>query len=871
MISTIGLPGFIFCSNTMPSIVFSEEDIRQYAFPAVVKAGRECFEHNHVQNLHVVADDIIATVVEDESYRIVISRSGSGPLSFACTCGFAYGGACEHVVAVMFAVSELDSVQTGLDFDAGDESGFDELSYRVDNRHSGGSPAQEPSVRERPPAVPEKPSKIETLTARPAGRLYLNECDGMLLVEVRYAYCDGMAEFSRRELAGDRLVPGENGVVYRIMRSRAREDHLTTSLRTHGLTQYQAGTYTPLDDAREWVCSVLPKLASCGWEIFGRERLARTSPRQAVPRLSVCIGGAGDFLECGLSVSFDGIPATLAALVQAVREGSKYIQLSDGSTGLLPDSWLEKFASLFSLAEDSPDMQTLRLQKYHIVAAEMLAEIADEAHWDEQLEVRRGQLRDFEGIRKQAVPADFNACMRPYQLAGYEWFYFLQQSGFGGCLADDMGLGKTVQALALLLNEKHQKRNPKTSLVVVPASLLFNWEREARKFAPSLITMVYHGADRRKFSADELCMADLLITTYGTVLRDLPFLIKILFNYVICDEAQAIKTPASRIGKAMRQLRGVYRLALSGTPIENNLSELWSIFAFLNPGMFGSFRRFSESFVRPIEREERDDVADLLRRVVFPFILRRTKQQVATDLPPKTETLLYADMLPRQQTLYEITRDTYRGKIMKSIDTGDVERSGFQILEGLLRLRQICCHPCLMDPDFAGESAKFKLLDTVLEDVLAEGHRALIFSQFVQALELLRERFSQQGIRSEILTGQTRDRAAVVDRFQKDRGIPVFLISLKAGGTGLNLTSADYVVHLDPWWNPAAENQASDRAYRIGQTRQVFVYKLIMRNTIEERVLALQQSKKALADQIIRTEKSFFKSLSRNDVAGLFT
>jgi non-specific serine/threonine protein kinase len=858
----------------MPNRAFSESDIRQYAFPAVAKAGRECFDQNQVRNLHAVGDDIIATVVGDESYRVVIRTPAAGSPTFACTCEFAYGGACEHAVAVMLAVGMQDSLQTGLDLTVAESATparERERERERDSRQSRPTPAGKDEKAQIRDAEGEARAgaPVQVIVSKPAGRLYLHECDGMLLADVRFGYADGYVEFSRRDSSRDRVVPGDDGAVYRVLRSRAREDNLTNSLRQHGLMQYQTGTYTPQGDAREWVCSHLPRLAAKGWEIFGQERLAKSSPRQGAPRLSVCVGEKGEFLECGLTVSVDGIPATLAALVQAVREGSKYVLLSDGSTGMIPEQLLTRLASLFALAEYD-EQDTLRFQRCHLAAAEMLSEIADEAQWEEQLEERRKAFSRFAGIERRPVPSDFQACMRPYQLAGYEWFYFLRESGFGGCLADDMGLGKTIQALALLLSEKRQKRRHATSLVVVPASLLFNWQREARTFAPALITMIYHGPERRKFSASELYMADVLISTYATVLRDQSFLEKMRFNYVICDEAQAIKTPNARIGKAIRRLNADHRLALSGTPIENNLSELWSIFSFLNPGMFGSFRRFSETFVRPIEREQRDDVAEALRRTVFPFILRRTKQQVATDLPPKTETVLYADMLPRQQTLYEITRDTYRGKILESIDRGEIDRSGFQILEGLLRLRQICCHPALMDSGFSGESAKFQLLDTMLEDVLAEGHRALVFSQFVQALQLFRSRLIQKKIRSEILTGQTRDRGAVVDRFQKNKDISVFLISLKAGGTGLNLTSADYVIHLDPWWNPAAENQASDRAYRIGQTRHVFVYKMIMRNTIEERVLALQQGKKELADQIIRTEKSFFKTLTRDQVRGLF-
>jgi non-specific serine/threonine protein kinase len=362
-----------------------------------------------------------------------------------------------------------------------------------------------------------------------------------------------------------------------------------------------------------------------------------------------------------------------------------------------------------------------------------------------------------------------------------------------------------------------------------------------------------------------------VLTSYGTVLRDIDILKEKQFHYIILDEAQAIKNPSSQVTHAIRQLQGSFRLALSGTPIENNLAELWSLFSFINPGMLGTYRNFAQNFVKPIERELNESAAEVLRKLIFPFMLRRTKQQVAKDLPSKSEITIYAEMLPKQKTIYEITRETYRGKIVDSLDNKGMDKSRFQILEGLLRLRQICSHPKLVDPSFTGDSGKFQIVVESIENLVSEGHRVLIFSQFVKSLELLRERFAEIGITCEILTGATRDRQGVVDRFQKKNGAPVFLISLKAGGTGLNLTSADYVIHIDPWWNPSAENQASDRAYRIGQTRNVFVYKMITKDSIEERIAALQERKKNLMESVIQTENNFFKQLTRNDIVGLFS
>jgi non-specific serine/threonine protein kinase len=381
--------------------------------------------------------------------------------------------------------------------------------------------------------------------------------------------------------------------------------------------------------------------------------------------------------------------------------------------------------------------------------------------------------------------------------------------------------------------------------------------------------LLYHGAGRHTYRTI-LQMADVVLTTYGTIVRDSDLFSRQKFHYVILDEAQAIKNPSSQVSRVVRTLNCLHRLALSGTPIENNLSELWAMFAFLNPGIFGSLRSFIQNFIKPIERELNDQVAGTLRKMVFPFILRRTKSQVVKELPPKNEIVVYTEMVPAQQAVYDIAKQIYYGRITEVIDRCGVEGSRIQLLEGLLRLRQICCHPKLYDSAYTDDSGKFILVEEMLLDAASEGHRVLLFSQFVKVLEMVREHCRLAGISTEILTGNTNDRQKVVDRFQAEGGATVFLVSLKAGGTGLNHTAADYVFHFDPWWNPSVENQATDRAYRIGQTKSVFVYKLITSSSIEERVLELQQKKRYLTDSIIQSETSFFKNLSREEILALF-
>jgi non-specific serine/threonine protein kinase len=362
-----------------------------------------------------------------------------------------------------------------------------------------------------------------------------------------------------------------------------------------------------------------------------------------------------------------------------------------------------------------------------------------------------------------------------------------------------------------------------------------------------------------------------VLTTYGIVIKDIELFRSYRFHYVILDESQAIKNPVSQSARACRLLNAEHRLVMTGTPVENSTFELWSQFAFLNPGLLGSLEYFKSEIGGPIERDANADTAQFLRKMVYPFILRRTKEQVAPELPARTERVIFGDMEPAQRKLYNRTREDYRKSLLGLIEGQGMENARMKILEGLLRLRQICIHPRLVDHSFHGESAKFELLLEQIETLLAEGHKALIFSQFVESLKLLRIELDARKIRYAYLDGQTNNRQEQVDLFQNDPAIPFFLISLKAGGVGLNLTAAEYVIHLDPWWNPAVEMQASDRAHRIGQDKPVFIYKYILRDSVEEKILLLQERKKNLVEQLITTETSFFKSLSTDDVKALFS
>ena len=379
-----------------------------------------------------------------------------------------------------------------------------------------------------------------------------------------------------------------------------------------------------------------------------------------------------------------------------------------------------------------------------------------------------------------------------------------------------------------------------------------------------------HYGTRRSKDIRRLQKYQLILTTYGHLRRDISFLKNINFHYAILDESQNIKNPASETSKAVRILEAKNRLALTGTPVENNTMDLWSQFAFVSPGLLGDQTFFKDTFMRPIEKEQNVQVAQTLKRLIFPFILRRTKEDAAKELPPKVESITYSPMSEVQQALYDKWRLSYRDSIMEEIESKGLSKSKFKVLEGLTKLRQIACHPGLVSTNYTDTSGKFDALIEMIEEIISENHKVLVFSQFVQMLQIIKRYLDSANIPYAYLDGSTKDREAPVNQFQEDDKIRIFLISLKAGGTGLNLTAADYVIHYDPWWNPAVEMQATDRAYRIGQTRKVFAYKLISKDSVEEKIVKLQNSKKELVESLISTEESFFKSLSKNDILELF-
>ena len=582
--------------------------------------------------------------------------------------------------------------------------------------------------------------------------------------------------------------------------------------------------------------------------------------RQAGP-IQFRVNTSTDWFELQADVDFAGLNVSLPELLAALSRGETTIQLDDGSMGILPEEWLAQYGLLTGLG--TPDGENLRFSNTQAGLLDALLSGQESVDYDQKFLDIRDRMRRFDVNESAVAPPKFEGELRGYQKEGLGWLQYLQAFGFGGCLADDMGLGKTVQLLALLQERKDQKMEPKyPSLIVVPKSLLFNWLEEAHRFTPELEVLEYIGIERAQLR-DDFHKSDVILTTYGTMRRDIYQLKDIPFDYIVLDEAQTIKNSASQVAKASRLLNARYRVALSGTPIENHLGDLWSIFEFLNPGMLGLSSLFRIYAADATNEESRE----LLRKGLDPFILRRTKGQVANDLPEKLEQTLYCDMGREQRKLYDEMRAHYRESLIGLVKDQGLAKSQMHVLEALLRLRQAACHPGLLDDErIDGQSAKMDVLLSHIEELIGEGHKALVFSQFTSLLAIVRKRFDEKGITYEYLDGQTRNRKEHVDRFQNDPECPVFLISLKAGGLGLNLTAAEYVFMLDPWWNPAVEAQAIDRAHRVGQTKQVFAYRLICRGTVEEKIANLQQQKKELADAILQENNSVMKKMTVEDL-----
>ena len=541
--------------------------------------------------------------------------------------------------------------------------------------------------------------------------------------------------------------------------------------------------------------------------------------------------------------------------------GIREYNLPDGSIAILPETWFSRYKNIFEFGKSNDESIRIHKQHFSLLDDKLLGV-------NHILTEKLGKLLIPDQISEIPLPAGLKCQMRLYQSEGLNWLAFLQSAGLGGCLADDMGLGKTIQTLALLQHNREifrsttkdepgeqlslfgTEKTKLTSLIIVPASLIYNWENEIKRFVPGM-TVCSHKGTQRKKTTRWFSDYDIILSSYHTVRQDIDIISSFNFHYIILDESQVIKNPGSAVYRTMTRLRSDFKLVLTGTPVENSLTDLWSQLNFVNPGLLGDLAFFRREFAKPIEKEGDDEKEFSLRKIIKPFILRRTKEMVAGDLPPMTEQTVYCDMTEEQFKVYDAEKSAVRNSILKSIETDGREKSAIVVLQGLMRLRQISNHPVMTFEDYSSGSGKFETVLQHIESVISEGHKILIFSSFVRHLNLYAESLSQKRIRYSMLTGASTNREKIVNSFQDDPSNRIFLISLKAGGVGLNLTAADYVFILDPWWNPASEMQAMNRAHRIGQDKNVFIYRYITTNSIEEKIVRLQEKKSRLADAFI--------------------
>ena len=604
--------------------------------------------------------------------------------------------------------------------------------------------------------------------------------------------------------------------------------------------------------------------------VYGFEALRNFRFNTARPNTHIHVSSGLDWFDAKVEIEFGDQRVGIDDIKKALVNKQSFVQLHDGTLGILPDEWLKRYSLLFKVGDGRSNQ--LRLSKYHMSVIDDLYENRDETELSFELDEKFERLREFKNIPEIPAPIELQPILRPYQTSGYQWLNYLNDVGWGGILADDMGLGKTVQALSMLHHYKESTGSLK-AIVVCPTTLIYNWKNEVEKFTPSLGWHIHHGSMRSR-NAEDLQKNNIVITTYGTLRSDIQMLLKINFDYVILDESQAIKNPSSKVTRAACLLNAKNRLCMSGTPLQNNTFDIFAQMNFLNPGLLGNMEFFRNEFATPIDKFGEQEQKEHLRKLLYPFILRRTKEQVAKDLPEKTETILFCEMEKEQRKIYDAYRNSYRDKILGTIDEQGIDKSQLTILQGLMKLRQICDSPAILNEEekYPNHSIKLDELAREIAENIGD-HKALIFSQFLGMLALIKGKLKEQEVSFEYFDGSTSapDREKAIQNFQNNDECRVFLISLKAGGVGLNLTAADYVYIVDPWWNPAVEQQAIDRTHRIGQTKNIFAYRMICIDTIEDKILQLQERKRKLASELITDDTSFVKALTKSDVEYLFS
>ncbi len=715
---------------------------------------------------------------------------------------------------------------------------------------------------------------IEIITTYPQARVMLSELNEQhLLIRPQFLYGDTLLDYS---LDIEHIIDDQENLII-IKRAKEEEHKLYQFLRTlHPRFEKQQNYqhyYLPFTDVlkNNWFFNMINQIEATGYPVYGIQELKKFRYNTSPPHLKIEAGSGTDWFDLKMTAHWGDQELSLKDLRKAIINGQDAVLLGDGTLGMIPKEWISQYATLLKMSNEQNG--SLQISKLHFGLLDQLDALKNNTILEE-IALKKERLMQFTGVKAMAPSKAITATLRPYQKAGFQWMQALDELGWGGCLADDMGLGKTLQTITFLQYLKETKLGC-TNLVICPTSLLFNWENELAKFCPSLKFFVYYGA-QRAFTQENFAESDLVITSYGVARSDLQELRAFTWHYVILDESQAIKNPEAQVTRAVTHLKATNRFILSGTPVQNNTNDLYAQFNFLNPGLLGTREFFKQQFAQAIDKNQDKQMAQQLRQLIYPFMLRRTKEQVAKDLPDKTEIILWCSMDSTQRKVYDDYKNHYRNLLLKKIDEEGIAKAGIYVLEGLLRLRQICDHPALLKDEEVSKAAKESVKTNELLREIDENvgdHKLLVFSQFTEMLALISSELDTKKIHYCYLDGSTsaNNRKNEVKKFQEDSAVKVFLISLKAGGVGLNLTAADYVYLVDPWWNPAAEQQAIDRTHRIGQTRKIFAYKMICKDTVEEKILQLQQKKKTLAQELVSEEEGFTKKLTRDDVAFLFS
>lgn len=712
----------------------------------------------------------------------------------------------------------------------------------------------------------------EIKDGNPEVKLFLQEKGDYLVFQPSFSY----KGYETKARDRDEVVVPQGDKVLIVHRNRAKENEFVQQLQNlHSSFIFNEDTSSLALKGTDvlknnWFFLFVDAMKDMKTPVFGFEALKNFRFNTARPQTKIFISSNTDWFDAKVDIVFGDQQVTVAEVKRALANKQQFVQLNDGTFGILPEEWLKKYSLLFRVGEGKAN--SLKLSRYHLSVVDELYEGRDEEELVVQLEEKYENLRSFNKIKEIEPPYNLKMILRPYQVAGFQWLNYLTDIKWGGILADDMGLGKTVQALSFL--EYYRGENQKLkALVVCPTTLIYNWENEIKKFTPKLTYRIHHGAARTRVK-EELVDHEITITTYGTLRSDIKLLMSVEFDYVILDESQAIKNPSSKVARAAGLLTAKNRLCMSGTPLQNNTFDIFAQMNFLNPGMLGTMEFFRQEFAIPIDKFGEQDRKEHLKKILYPFILRRTKEQVAKDLPEKQEMILFCEMEDEQRNIYDAYRNDYRNQILGTIESQGIQKSQLTILQGLMKLRQICDSPAILNEQEKFENHSIKLDELAREITENIGnHKALVFSQFLGMLALIRAKLEELGIKYEYFDGSTSapDREKAIQSFQNDDEVRVFLISLKAGGVGLNLTAADYVYIVDPWWNPAVEQQAIDRTHRIGQTKNIFAYRMICKDTIEDKILQLQEKKRALARDIISDDTSFVKTLTREDVEYLFS